>query len=62
VRKLSLDGIPRLDALVDLEHELWGALKLVSSRTGSNVHALVIPDSFNLRHMFQPFEGQASNL
>jgi hypothetical protein len=36
--KASLDGIPRLAALVGLEHELWGALELVSSRSGSNAH------------------------
>jgi hypothetical protein len=57
VRKLSLDGIPRLTALVGLEHELWGTLELVSSRTGSNVRALVVPDSVNLRHPFEPVGG-----
>jgi hypothetical protein len=60
--KLSLDGIPRLAALVGLEHKLWNALELVSSRTGSNVCTLVVPDSVNLRRLFEPFEGQASNL
>jgi hypothetical protein len=34
---LSLDGIPRLAALVALEYDMWGALELVSSRIGSNV-------------------------
>jgi hypothetical protein len=35
---------PRLAALVGLEHEVWGALELVSSRSRSNARALVIPD------------------
>jgi hypothetical protein len=39
-----------------------GALELVSSRTGSSARALVIPDSVNLRRLFEPFEGQAPNL
>jgi hypothetical protein len=60
-RKLSLGGIPQLAALVGLEHELWGALELVSSRSGSNARVLVVPDSFNLRRLFKPFEGQAPN-
>jgi hypothetical protein len=54
---LSLDGIPQLTALVGLEHELWGALELVSSRSGSNVRALVVPDSVNLRRLFEPVGG-----
>jgi hypothetical protein len=57
----SFNGIPRLAALVGLEHELWGALELVSSRSSSNARALVVPDSVNLRCLFEPFEGQASN-
>jgi hypothetical protein len=40
-RKLSLDGITRLAALVGLEHELWGALELVSSSSGLSVRTLV---------------------
>ena len=60
-RKLSLGGIPRLAALVGLEHELWGAPELASSGSGSNARALVVPDSVNLRRLFEPFEGQASN-
>jgi hypothetical protein len=56
-----LGGIPRLAALVGLEHELWGALELVSSRSGSNARALVVPDFVNLRHLFEPLEGQAPN-
>jgi hypothetical protein len=40
---------------------MWGALELVSSRTGSNAHTLVIPDSIDLGRLFEPFEGQASN-
>jgi hypothetical protein len=60
-RKLSLDGIPQLATLIGLEHELWGALELVSLRSGSNARALVVPDSVNLRRLFEPFEGQASS-
>jgi hypothetical protein len=33
----------------------------VSSRIGSNAHALVVPDSVDLGRLFKPFEGQASN-
>jgi hypothetical protein len=60
-RKLSLGGIPRLATLVGLEHELRGALELVSSSSGSNARTLVVPDSVNLRRMFEPFEGQVPN-
>jgi hypothetical protein len=56
-RNLSLDGIPQLAALISLEHELWGTLELVSSRTDSNACALVVLDSINLRCLFKPFEG-----
>jgi hypothetical protein len=59
VRKLSLDEIPRLVALVGLEHELWGVIELVSLRPGSNARAPVVPDSLNLGCLFEPFEGQA---
>jgi hypothetical protein len=40
---------------------MWGALELVSSRIGSNVHTLTVPDSVDLGRLFEPFEGQASN-
>jgi hypothetical protein len=40
---------------------MWGFLELVSSRIGSNVRALVIPDSVDLGRLFEPFVGQASN-
>jgi hypothetical protein len=67
-RSIGIEGakvlprwVPRVDALVGLEHELWGTLELVGSRLGSNVRTLVIPDSVNLRRLFEPFEGQASN-
>jgi hypothetical protein len=40
---------------------MWGALKLVGSRVGSNARALVVPDSIDLGRLFEPFEGQASN-
>jgi hypothetical protein len=45
-----------------LEYDTWGALELVGSRIGSNVRALVVLDSVDLRRLFEPFEGQASNL
>jgi hypothetical protein len=40
---------------------MWGALELVSSRIGSNAHSLVVRDSVDLGHLFEPFEGQVSN-
>jgi hypothetical protein len=40
---------------------MWGALKLVSSRIGSNARALVVPDFVDLGRLFEPFGGQASN-
>jgi hypothetical protein len=61
VRKLSLDEIPRLAALVGLEHELLGSLELVSSRSGSNVRDPFVPDSVSLGRLFEPIEGQAPN-
>jgi hypothetical protein len=44
-----------------LEHDMWGALELVSSRIGSNARALVVSDSVDMGRLFEPFEGQASN-
>jgi hypothetical protein len=44
-----------------LEYDMWGSLELVSSRIGSNMRALVVPDSVDLGSLFEPFEGQASN-
>jgi hypothetical protein len=40
---------------------MWGALEPIGSKKGSNVHALVVPDSGDLGHLFEPFEGQVSN-
>jgi hypothetical protein len=40
---------------------MWGALKLVDSRIGSNARALVVPDSVDLGRLFELFEGQDSN-
>jgi hypothetical protein len=40
---------------------MWGALELVGSGIGSNVHALIVPDSIDLGRLFEPFEGQTSN-
>jgi hypothetical protein len=62
----GVEALPRWDpstsCLVGLEHELWGALELMGSRTGLNARALVVPGSINLRRLFEPFEGQASYL
>jgi hypothetical protein len=41
---------------------MWGTLEPVGSRKGSNVRALIVPDSGDLGHLFEPVEGQASNL
>jgi hypothetical protein len=40
---------------------MWGALEPVGSRKGLNVRALVVPDSGDLGHLFEPVEGQVSN-
>jgi hypothetical protein len=40
---------------------MWGALEPAGSRKGSNARALVAPDSGDLGHLFEPFEGQVSN-
>jgi hypothetical protein len=40
---------------------MWGALESVGSRKGLKTCALVIPDSGDLGHLFEPFEGQVSN-
>jgi hypothetical protein len=40
---------------------MWGALELEGSRKGSNVRTLVVPDSGDLGHLFETFEGQVSN-
>jgi hypothetical protein len=40
---------------------MWGALEPVGSKKGSNARALVVPDSGDLGHLFEPFEGLVSN-
>jgi hypothetical protein len=45
-----------------LEHDMWGTLEPAGSRNGSNARALVVPDSGDLGRLFEPVEGQASNL
>jgi hypothetical protein len=40
---------------------MWGAPEPVSLRIGLNARALVVPDSVDLRRLFEPFKGQASN-
>jgi hypothetical protein len=44
-----------------LEHNMWGALEPAGSRKGSNARALVAPNSGDLGHLFEPFEGHVSN-
>jgi hypothetical protein len=44
-----------------LEHDMWDAPEPAGSRKGSNACALVAPDSGDLGHLFEPFEGQVSN-
>jgi hypothetical protein len=41
---------------------MWGTLEPAGSRNGSNVRALIVPDSSDLERLFEPVEGQASNL
>jgi hypothetical protein len=68
-RSLGTEGaeaLPRWDPpdwlpSLALEHGMWGALELVGSRIGSNARALIVPDSGDLGHLFEPFEGQVSN-
>jgi hypothetical protein len=36
---------------------MWDALDPVGSRIGSNARALVVPDSGDLGHLFDPFLG-----
>jgi hypothetical protein len=40
---------------------MWGALEPVGLRKGSNTRALIVLDSGDLGHLFEPFEGQVSN-
>jgi hypothetical protein len=40
---------------------MWGALEPVGSRIGSNARALVVPDSGDQGHLFEPFKSQVSN-
>jgi hypothetical protein len=55
-------GSLRLAALVALEHDMWGTLEPVGSKKGSNARALVVIDSGDLGRLFEPVEGQVSNL
>jgi hypothetical protein len=41
---------------------MWGTLKPVGSRKGSNARALLVPDSGDLGRLFEPVEGQTPNL
>jgi hypothetical protein len=53
---LSLGGIP-----LALEHDMWDTLEPVGLRKGLNVRTLIVPDSGDLGHLFEPFEGPVSN-
>jgi hypothetical protein len=54
-------GSPDKLPLLAFEYDMWGALESVDSRVGWNARALVVPNSVDLGHLFEPFEGQASN-
>jgi hypothetical protein len=41
---------------------MLGTLELAGLRNGSNARALVVPNSGDLGRLFEPIEGQASNL
>jgi hypothetical protein len=41
---------------------MWGTLEPAGSRNGLNARALIVPDSGDLGRLFEPVEGQASNL
>jgi hypothetical protein len=41
---------------------MWGTLEPAGSRNGLSARALVVPDSGDLGRLFEPAEGQASNL
>jgi hypothetical protein len=40
---------------------MWGALEPEGSRKSSNARALIVPDSGDLGHLFEPFKSQVSN-
>jgi hypothetical protein len=40
---------------------MWGALEPVGSRKGLNARALIVHDSGDLGHLFEPIEGQVLN-
>jgi hypothetical protein len=40
---------------------MWGTLEPMGSRKGSNARALIVSDSGDLGHLFEPVEGQVSN-
>jgi hypothetical protein len=62
VKALPLWDPPGKLPLLALEHDMWGTLEPVGSRKGSNARALVVPNSGDLGRLFEPVEGQASNL
>jgi hypothetical protein len=41
---------------------MWGTLEPVGSMKGSTARALVVPNSGDLRRLFEPVKGQAPNL
>jgi hypothetical protein len=68
-RSLGIDGVEalprwdpaRLAALAGSRTRHVGTLEPVGLRKGSNARALIIPNSGDLGHLFEPFEGQVSN-
>jgi hypothetical protein len=60
------EAVPRWDPSTSCPRSAlnmnYGAPEPLSSRTGSVAHALVVPDSVNLRRQFEPIGGQASFL
>jgi hypothetical protein len=41
---------------------MWGTLEPAGSGKGSNARAVIVLDSGDLGRLFEPVEGQASNL
>jgi hypothetical protein len=55
------EALPRWDPPTSCPRWLLNTTCGAPSRIGSNVCALVVPDSVDLGCLFEPFEGQASN-
>jgi hypothetical protein len=61
---MNMLGAPKytVNTSLALKHDMWGTLEPAGSRNSSNARALVVPDSGDLGRLFEPIEGQASNL